>query len=178
MLSKGNQIFLVEFITISRILATFIFISIAFIPKFQLIAVVVYLYGICTDLIDGYFARKFDVVTNGGQTLDILSDQYLTIISILYLLFKDTSLFPCIFIIFRELFLISFRKHQSLFPPNRFIGGIIAGAIWLLTLLSIIELLNIEIVNPFIWALSIFVMFDLFIRIRANWKILVKLFTN
>jgi phosphatidylglycerophosphate synthase len=168
----------VEFITISRIIATFIFISIAFMPKFQIIAVVVYLYGICTDLIDGYLARKFGSVTNGGQTLDILSDQYMTIISIVYLLFKDTSLFPCIFIIFRELFLLSFRKYQSLFPPNRFIGGIIAGVIWLLTLLSIAELINYEIVNLFIWALSIFVTYDLFTRIRANWKILVKLFTN
>ncbi len=67
-------------ITICRLLLipVFIFFYLAnFIPYGKLIATIVFLVACFTDFLDGYFARKYNLVTTLGKFLDTLVDKLL-----------------------------------------------------------------------------------------------------
>ncbi len=57
------------------------------IPYNYVIAGVVYCVASLTDFLDGYIARKYNLVTDFGKTFDPLADKLLTTTAFLYMLF-------------------------------------------------------------------------------------------
>ncbi|EIT85149.1 CDP-diacylglycerol--glycerol-3-phosphate 3-phosphatidyltransferase [Fictibacillus macauensis ZFHKF-1] len=78
-------------ITISRILLIPVFMIVllapfhwgtvhilgASLPVTQLVAAIIFIIASCTDWVDGYYARKLNLVTNFGKFLDPLADKLL-----------------------------------------------------------------------------------------------------
>ena len=72
-----------------------------------------------TDYLDGYLARKLNIVSNFGKVFDPISDKILTSSALLFLSSVDNMvLLPSILIIFRE-FLISGIREFSLIKSNK-----------------------------------------------------------
>src|SRR5699024_3904313 len=115
-------------ITISRIFVIPIFILLLSIPLargawniggtdlpfVELIAAVIFLVAALTDWLDGYYARRYNCITNMGKFLDILADTLL--VSAAFILFVELHPAPAwviIIIISREFAITGFRLVAS-----------------------------------------------------------------
>src|SRR5699024_5997483 len=115
-------------ITISRIFLIPIFILLLSIPLdlgtwniggndllfVELIAAVIFLIAALTDWLDGYYARKYNLITNMGKFLDPLADKLL--VSAAFILLVELQLAPAwviIIIISREFAITGFRLVAS-----------------------------------------------------------------
>ncbi len=99
--------FLPNFITISRILLSFLFIPFFLKGDFTL-SLIIFFIASTTDFLDGYIARKFEVTSKFGAMIDPVADKVLMFIS--YLLFAYTSTIPvylAVVVILRDLLIIS-----------------------------------------------------------------------
>ena len=107
-------------LTILRLLMIPVFVAIFYltmIPYNYLISAVVFLLAAFTDFLDGYIARKYNLVTNLGKFLDPIADKVLvsTALIIMLLPFTGTVILPfymaiaVAIIIARELIVSGFR---------------------------------------------------------------------
>ena len=99
-------------LTVFRILAVPFIIALLYFPSRStcLLATVLFLVAILTDLADGFWARKYDQVTNFGKFLDPLADKIL-IASVLIML-VELNWIPAwiaIIVIIRELLVTGLR---------------------------------------------------------------------
>lgn len=91
---------------------------------FQIISLLIFIFAIITDALDGYFARKHNTVTDFGKHLDPLSDSIffiLVFITFLYLKLMPWYFFIIIFLreAFMHLFLRPyFKRKKSSLPAN------------------------------------------------------------
>ncbi len=116
-------------LTIIRMLLIPVFVWVYFsaIPNHHLWALFIFLLAGFTDLLDGYLARKYDVVTTVGTVLDPLADK-LMLLTALGVLFYDQDLPGFIFIIMvikESILMISgtimyFHDNQIVIPANWF----------------------------------------------------------
>lgn len=116
-------------LTIIRMLLIPIFVWVYFsaIPNHHLWALFIYLLAGFTDFLDGYIARKYDVVTTVGTVLDPLADK-LMLLTALGVLFYDQDLPGFIFIIMvikESILMITgtimyFHDDQIVIPANWF----------------------------------------------------------
>lgn len=96
-----------------------------------------------TDLLDGYLARKLNVITELGKILDPVADKTLILVIVLSLLLtKKISITIGIIIIARDIIiltagLIAARKHKFVIPSNVIgkISAFIIGSILFIILL-------------------------------------------
>jgi CDP-diacylglycerol--glycerol-3-phosphate 3-phosphatidyltransferase len=99
-------------LTIIRILLTpvFVYLFIQNDPMNQIYGVAIYFFASFTDWFDGFYARKFNVVTRFGQFMDPLADKILNL-SATYVLAIQGYVFWWIIatIIFRDIFVTVFR---------------------------------------------------------------------
>src|SRR2546425_8523176 len=137
-----GKIWLVQSISLSRLLAAILFASLAFqnVPLPLLLGL--YLFAIVTDVIDGYLARKLKAATYFGKVLDLVGDKSLTIVSLLYAAARGISIAPLVLIATREVISIGMRmiivEGTQLLPTSRILGGAMALALWGNTLFLVV----------------------------------------
>ncbi len=115
-------------LTIARIIMVPVFIAfllIEMIPGHRYIAFVLFAIACFTDTMDGYIARKFNLITDFGKFLDPLADKLL--VSAAFICFVEQQLMPswvAIIILSREFIISGFR----LVAANKNI--VIAASMW------------------------------------------------
>ena len=114
-------------ITIFRIFMIPIFLVFMLMPNIpysNLIAAAIFLIAALSDLLDGYIARKYNLITNFGKFMDPLADKLL--VSSALICFVELKLLPAwivIIIIAREFIISGFRLIAS-------DNGIVIAAGW------------------------------------------------
>jgi phosphatidylglycerophosphate synthase len=92
----------------------------------------------CSDLADGFIARKLNAESYAGKVIDLVSDKSLTIVSLLYAAERGIQLFPLALIATREIVVIGLRSvivdGTQLLPTSRVFGGVMALGLWSNTL--------------------------------------------
>ena len=103
-------------ITIARILLTFIFMFFLFSRglAFKMLALVTFLVASASDFLDGYLARKHNMITDFGRLMDPVADKVLVLAA--FLAFVELKLVPAwmvVLIISRELIITGVRIMAS-----------------------------------------------------------------
>lgn len=96
-------------------------------PKSHFIAMCVFLVAGFTDFLDGYIARRYQMVTALGTVLDPLADKLMLLTVLITLNISGTlPLWVVVLIVVKELFMIFaggflyFRKSKFVIPSNYF----------------------------------------------------------
>ena len=103
-------------LTIFRILLTPLFIICLFsnYPYARLWALIIFIVASVTDAFDGYYARKYNQVTQHGQFLDPLADKILVSSAFIsFALMKLVPFWMVALIIFRDLFVTGLRMAME-----------------------------------------------------------------
>jgi phosphatidylglycerophosphate synthase len=139
--SLRTRKWLVQALTLSRLVATLAFASVAFEPVSPILVLGLYIYAVSTDLLDGYVSRKLKTPTYFGKVVDLVADKSLTIISLLYASARGIDFFPLALIAIRDVLMIGMRlitvDGVQLLPTSRVFGGWMAVLVWGNTLLLI-----------------------------------------
>jgi CDP-diacylglycerol--glycerol-3-phosphate 3-phosphatidyltransferase/CDP-diacylglycerol--serine O-phosphatidyltransferase len=108
---KKNFHQLANFITITRIIGvTFIFWLTPYKTNFwQLIAVSIFILISLTDFLDGWIARKLNIVSNVGKVLDPLADKIVVLVLLPLLEMQAITSFPVFIILAREFAIMALR---------------------------------------------------------------------
>jgi len=167
-------LWLVESISLSRLLAALLFASLAFqnVPVPFLLGL--YVYAMCTDLIDGYVARRLKADTYFGKVIDLVSDKSMTIVSLLYAAARGISIFPLALIAIREIIMLGARiiivENRQLLPTNKVLGGMLALLLWSNTLFLVLakDANMFRIANNIYWACALVFTMNLLTRISMS----------
>lgn len=74
-------------------------------------ALVVYLVATFSDYLDGYLARKLDIITPMGQFLDPLADKFLVLAALISLIiFRGLPIWATVIIVVREVAVVALRS--------------------------------------------------------------------
>jgi CDP-diacylglycerol--glycerol-3-phosphate 3-phosphatidyltransferase len=87
-------VWLIQAISPARLIGALVFASIALQGFSPILVATVYTLAACSDLIDGYVARKLDVETFAGKIIDLISDKSLTVVSLLYAAAVGVDILP------------------------------------------------------------------------------------
>ena len=107
-----------NFLTILRLLFPLFVVIIFYIPLNnyleKLIILIIFLILSLTDFLDGYLARKLNLLTNFGKIFDPVSDKVLTSAALVYILtFNSNILIPTLLIITREFVVSGNREYMT-----------------------------------------------------------------
>ncbi len=97
-------------ITVLRLLMVPVFIYVAQYTNYSLLALIIFSIASATDFLDGYIARKYNMVTDLGKFMDPLADKILTLSA--FILFSSQGLLcPLVTIVavMREIIISVFR---------------------------------------------------------------------
>ena len=99
-------------ITMFRILLAFVFMVLLFLKSLasSVLALVVFIAAAFTDYLDGYLAKKYNMITSFGMIMDPVADKVLTLSA--FLAFVEMKLVPAwivVIIIMRELIITGIR---------------------------------------------------------------------
>ncbi len=104
-------------LTIMRLFLTIIFVifymlSIPYdeMSSFRILSLIVFVIASLTDALDGYIARKYNLITSFGKLLDPLADKVLVVCALLCLLVtKEVPLIGVLVVVIREFSISSIR---------------------------------------------------------------------
>ncbi len=174
-----KKILFIQFLSLYRAICAFVFILFYRADAIVFNNVLI-ISAITSDYIDGYLAKKFELQTEGGALLDLFSDKYLNLIAIIFLITENYSLLPLLFVITKEIFVISFRSikidDEFIISTNRYIGGCMSGFLYIIVVLHINNLLIFPL-NNFIYALGISNFIYLIYKIKRSFNKLKLVFT-
>lgn len=172
---RTATIWLVESISLSRLLAALLFASLAFQDVPLALVSGIYIFAMCTDLIDGYLARRLGAETYIGKIVDLISDKSMTIVSLLYAAARGISVLPLALIATREIIMIGARiivvDGSQLLPTNKLLGGMLALLLWGNTLFLVLfgrDPHFVGIANHIFWACAILITSNLVARIYVS----------
>lgn len=99
-------------ITLARIILTFVFMVCLFMSGllWKIAALCVFVVAVCSDYLDGFIAKKYNISSDFGKIMDPVADKVLTLAA--FLAFVEMKLIPAwmvVIIIMRELFITSIR---------------------------------------------------------------------
>ena len=103
-------------LTIGRILVTPLFIILLFYdyPYAKSWALLIFVIAMLTDIFDGYYARKYNLVTDYGRFLDPLADKVMVLSALISFAVMDVIPYWMVsLIIFRDLFVTGLRMAMS-----------------------------------------------------------------
>ncbi len=87
-----------------RFVLIVVFVYVFWVPKSYLAAVIIFAAAAVTDWLDGYLARKYDVVTDAGKLLDPLADKLMLLAALTCLSFTRRPgggmMLPMFFLVF------------------------------------------------------------------------------
>lgn len=115
-----------NFLTVFRILITFVFIVYLQKPEFnaKCIATAIFAVASLTDWLDGYIARRYNLISNFGKIMDPIADKFLTLAA--FFVFAQLNIIPLwmtVLIAVREigLTLLRFRamKHGKVLAAEK-----------------------------------------------------------
>lgn len=111
-------------LTVSRFFLTFIFIAFIFKAGLasKIIAAIVFTIASFTDFFDGYYAKKYNLVSDFGKLMDPIADKFLTLAA--FFVFTQMQIIPLwmfVIILLREVLITAMR----LFAMNK--GKVLAA---------------------------------------------------
>lgn len=171
---RRAQVWLVDSISLFRLLAALLFASIAFQGVPLTILASLYVVAMVSDLIDGYLARKLTAETYFGKVVDLVSDKSMTVISLLYAAERGIDLLPLALIAARDIVMIGARliviDGNQLLPTNKVLGGIMAFLLWgnTLFLLTAKDARLIQLAGWIYWICAIIFILNLIVRIYVS----------
>ncbi len=137
--------------------------------------------AIFSDILDGYLARKYHLMSTGGKLLDLFSDKYLNCILIIFLIIEHYRMLPLLIILTKEIFVLSFRSitidNKFIIATNRTLGGIMSGTLWLTAFLHINNIFT-SLIESIIIILGILNFFYLVYKIFSNISDLKRAFKS
>ncbi len=124
-------------------------------------ALLIFLLAGFTDWLDGYLARKYDVVTVVGIVLDPLADKLMLLTALICLTYYGSMpIWILVIVLINETILILagismyFRKKKSVIPANKF--GKMATVLFTIAVFMMIVMPN----QPFTMAIMIIALFS------------------
>jgi phosphatidylglycerophosphate synthase len=170
-----TRLWFVESLSFSRLAAALLFSALVFQDIHVAIPATLYLFAMCSDLIDGYLARRLNAETYFGKVLDLVSDKSLTIVSLLYAAARGINLIPLAFIGTREIIMLRARlivvDGTQLFPTNRLLGGVLWLLLWGNTLFLVLGGASsdrVRTANVVYWGCALVFAFNLLVRVYVS----------
>jgi phosphatidylglycerophosphate synthase len=128
----------------------------------------------CTDLLDGFLARKLMASTNFGRVIDLVSDKSMTIVSLLYAAARGIDVLPLALIAVRDLIMLGARiivvGDRQLLPTSKIVGGLMALLVWGNTLFLVFsrDSYSFRIANRIYWVCALVLIANLITRIYVS----------
>ena len=146
-------------ITMIRIalVPVFMIVALSGIPYASFIATVIFTIASITDGLDGYIARKYNLVTNFGKFVDPLADKLLVTSALL--IFVEMGIMPAwavMLVISRDLIISSLRMLAA--ARGRVIQAVFSGKLKTTVHIICIILLMLNILPPSIQTIAVWVM--------------------
>lgn len=136
-------------ITVARLALVPVYVALFLLTDWKLMTTLVFVLASYTDFLDGYLARKMNLVSDLGKLLDPLADKILTMSAfILFVSIGRLSPVPVILVIARELLISIFRAIAA--SKNHVIAASIYGKIK--TILQIVLLIALHVFWTFQWS--------------------------
>ncbi|KLO23083.1 CDP-diacylglycerol--glycerol-3-phosphate 3-phosphatidyltransferase [Marinitoga sp. 1197] len=161
-------------LTFIRILATIPLFIITYNEKLYIIAFFIYILVSLTDLLDGYIARKFNLVSDFGKFMDQIADKIL--INALFIAFLETQKLPGWFvaiIITRDIFISGLRMFLA--NKNIVIAADKWGKFKTFSQTILIASLYLTAIWPFLNKLnSILIILTVFFSLFSGYNYLIK----
>jgi phosphatidylglycerophosphate synthase len=172
---QGWRIWFVQAISLFRLMAALLFASLAFQSVPLALVVGLYLFAMCSDLLDGYLARRLRSETYFGKVLDLISDKSLTVVSLLYAAARGINVLPLALIATREIIMLGARmivvEGTQLFPTNKLLGGLMWFLLWgntLFLVLASTKSNSTRIANAIYWGCSIILVLNFVLRVYVS----------
>lgn len=144
MWKRGVEMNLANLITSLRFLLIPLFIKVFFssLEKSLLYSILIFILAGITDVLDGYVARKFNLITKWGQAMDPLADKLMQLTVLICFTIKEfIPLWVIIIYGIKELLMIAggiflyAKKEKTVVPANSY--GKVATVIFYIAILSI-----------------------------------------
>lgn len=151
------------------------------IPYYKYIGAGIFIIASITDFIDGYLARKYQLVTNFGKFMDPLADKLLVCSALICFVAMDTIAFPAwiaIVIIAREFIISGFRlvaSDNGIVLAASYFGKFKTAAQMIMSILLIFHFPHpvfSMLEQVFIYISLVLTIVSLFDYMVRNWKVL------
>ena len=113
-------------------------------PGLMWLAGVLVLYGVLSDVLDGYIARRFNQITEWGKLIDPVADKITVAVALLFCYFnRGMPLWILLLILSRDLVILLVApivaRRMGQLPPSNLTGRLTALSLGLLALVYILE---------------------------------------